>query len=260
MLVLTQTTDNLQVVLGATVTTNQLQCVSSWRDITSTPTYTPGRTVVATNNTTDVNVVAAPAASTQRVIDFLSVYNADTASATVAVKLDANGTEYILWKDVLLSGDTLRFIEGAGFLVSRAYLPIQHFTIHADAGAPFTLTNAANTERFAGNAARHTFMADLAGYTQVRLRSNQQVTSASANTPLFRAKYYTSFTSTFANFLQLGASAHVEFTLTGTGYRDTGWVSMAAGARIDGCCIGFAELGGDGAEDPALGVTDIMFR
>lgn len=260
MLILSQTTDKIQVVLAATVTTNQLQCVSSWRDVTSTPTYTPGRTLVNTNNTTDVDLVGSPAASTQRIIDFLSVYNADTASATVTIKLDASGTEYILCKEVLPAGATLRFVEGAGFSVSESYRPIKYFTVHANAGAGWTLTDATNAERFAENASRHAFMADLAGYTQVRLRSNQQVTSASANTPLFRAKYYTSFTTTFSNFLQLGASAQVEFSLTGTGYRDTGWVDMAAGAQIDGCCIGFAELGGDGSADPTLGATDIMFR
>lgn len=32
------------------------------------------------------------------------------------------------------------------------------------------------------------------------------------------------------------------------------------GAKINGCCIGFTESGGDGVADPALGATDILFR
>ncbi len=36
MLILTEITDNIQAVLGGSVTTNQLQCNSSWRDITTT--------------------------------------------------------------------------------------------------------------------------------------------------------------------------------------------------------------------------------
>lgn len=115
MIVLTQTTDKIQVVLGGPVSTSQLQCVASWRDITDTPTYTPGRTVVTTNNTTDVDVVGAPAGSTQRVVDFISVHNADTATATVTVKFDANGTEYILWIGQLAPSERMVFTEKTGW-------------------------------------------------------------------------------------------------------------------------------------------------
>ena len=116
MIILSQTTDNLQVVLGGNVTASQLQCAAFWRDVTTTD-YTPGRTLAVTNNTTDVNVVAAPAASTQRVIDFLSVYNTDTVNATVTVKLDANGTEYILWRGILATGELLQYSDKTGFTV-----------------------------------------------------------------------------------------------------------------------------------------------
>lgn len=37
-------------------------------------------------------------------------------------------------------------------------------------------------------------------------------------------------------------------------------MDLTAGAKADGICIGFTELGGDGAADPALGFTAIMFR
>lgn len=119
MLVLTETTDTLQVVLAGAITTNQLRCLSSWRDIT-TSAYTPGRTVTNTNNTTDVNLVGSPAASTQRVVDLINIYNADTASATVTVKFDANGTEYIVWKGALASGETVSYTDAAGFVVLSA--------------------------------------------------------------------------------------------------------------------------------------------
>ena len=116
MIVLTETTDNLQVVLGGTVTTNQLRCYSAWRDVTTTA-YTPGRTVTNTNNTTDVNLVPAPASSTQRVVDFIGIYNADTVAQTVTVKFDANGTEYTLWSDSLAAGERLEYQDGSGFRV-----------------------------------------------------------------------------------------------------------------------------------------------
>lgn len=113
MLVLTETTDKIQVVLAGNVTTNQLQCYANYRDITTTA-YTAGRNAINTNNTTDVDLVGAPASSTQRVIDFLSVFNNDTVSATVTIKADFNGTEYILWKGVLNTNERVEF-NGQGF-------------------------------------------------------------------------------------------------------------------------------------------------
>lgn len=114
MLVLDTTTDTLQVVLWGSVTTNQLRCMSSWRDVTTTA-YTPGRTVTNTNNTTDVNLVWSPGASTQRVIDSVNIYNHDTVTATVTVKFDANGTEYILWKWDLATQERLEYSEWEWF-------------------------------------------------------------------------------------------------------------------------------------------------
>ncbi len=122
MIVLSETTDNLQVVLGGSVTTNQLQCLTSWRDRTST-TFVAGRTVTNTNNTTDVTIAAAPASSTQRLIDLISIYNNDTAAQTVTVKLDANGTEYIYYKGILGVGETLTYQEGDGWRKPVTYTP-----------------------------------------------------------------------------------------------------------------------------------------
>lgn len=116
MIILSETTDNLQIVLSGAVTTNQLQCFTSWRDRTAT-TFVAGRTVTNTNNTTDVNLAAAPASSTQRVVDFISVYNNDTTNKTVTIKLDANGTEYKLFVTTIASGETIQYQEGRGFSV-----------------------------------------------------------------------------------------------------------------------------------------------
>ncbi len=117
MLILQNTTDTIQIVLGGAVTANQLQCVASYRDISFTPsdTFTPLRNVVNSNNTTDVNIVASPASNTYRVVDYIGVYNNDTASATVTIKYDANGTEYILWKGVIASTQRLEYTDGSGF-------------------------------------------------------------------------------------------------------------------------------------------------
>ena len=116
MIILTETTDRLQIVLAGNVTANHLQCVAFWRDVTTTA-FTPGRSVAVSNNTTDANIVASPAASTQRIIDLLTVYNTDTANATVTIKFDANGTDYTLWRGILGVGEMLQYNDKNGFSV-----------------------------------------------------------------------------------------------------------------------------------------------
>lgn len=116
MIVLSATNKKLQVVLAGAIATSQLDCYAAWRDFDST-TYVAGDFGVATNNTTDVDLVAAPAASHYIVVDYLSVYNKDTAAATVSVKYDVAGAEKVLWKGLLAVGYKLEYVEGTGFRV-----------------------------------------------------------------------------------------------------------------------------------------------
>lgn len=120
MLILDATTKKFQVVLSGAVTTNQLPCVTSWRDITTTA-YTPGPTDTTTNNTTAVDVVPAPAASTQRVVDYFSIFNEDTVDATVTFRLNNNGTTRTIIKVTLATGERLEYAEGQGFRVFDNY-------------------------------------------------------------------------------------------------------------------------------------------
>lgn len=118
MIGLTATTKKIQVVLAGAVTTNQLDCFATWRDfITSPAAYVVGSNEVATNNTTDVDLVGAPSASHYIVIDYISIYNRDTVAATVTVKIDVSGTEKILWKGSLAVGYKVEFVEGTGWRV-----------------------------------------------------------------------------------------------------------------------------------------------
>lgn len=258
MIILSETTDNLQVVLAGNVTTNQLQCYTAWRDRTST-TFVAGRTVAVTNNTTDVNIAVAPAASTQRLIDEISIYNADTVPATVTVKIDANGTEVILYKELIAAGEFIKYQNGQ-WTSQGYYAPEKVIPLHADASANFAMTNSTLAERFALNTTRPIFLADLAAYSQVRMIANIMVASASASSPAIRLRYYTGYSATFANYLQIGASQQLDISLANTGIVDTGWVALATGAKANGVAIALCELGGDGAIDPALGATYVMFR
>ena len=112
MIVLDTTAKALQVVLAAAVATSQLECQASWRDITASA-YTAGESSALTNGTTDVTLVAAPAASTQRVIDYIAVYNADTAPATVTVETDTSTVERRHVRVTLRPGESLHY-DGQG--------------------------------------------------------------------------------------------------------------------------------------------------
>lgn len=113
-MIILKETDKLQILLGGNVATNQLDFVASWRDITTTA-YTAGKSVSYSNNTTAVDFIAAPAASTQRVIDHINVFNKDTASSTVTIRYNDGTNNYILWSGVMLSGSVLTYSEGKGW-------------------------------------------------------------------------------------------------------------------------------------------------
>lgn len=114
MIILSSTTDSLQVVLAGAITTNQLRCYVAYRDTTST-TITPNRAVTNTNSTTPVTLLSAPSASAQKIVDYISIYNADTANATVTLYINSSSTTYKLTETVLNPGEKLEFQEGHGF-------------------------------------------------------------------------------------------------------------------------------------------------
>ena len=116
MILLTNTTDSVQVVLSQNIAANQMQCYSAFKD-TTTSAITPGSIVAVTNNTTAVDVVQAPAASTQRIVDMISIHNVDTANNDVTVRFNDNSTTYVLCKVRLNAGDKLEYHDGKGFKV-----------------------------------------------------------------------------------------------------------------------------------------------
>jgi hypothetical protein len=116
MIILTNTTDKIQVILGATATTNQLPCFASYRDTTTT-TIQAKRNALNSNDISAVDLVDSPAASTQRIVDYLSVFNADTTNATITIRFNDNGTLYDLCTVVLATNEKVEYQEGSGFRV-----------------------------------------------------------------------------------------------------------------------------------------------
>lgn len=111
---LTTVNDKIQIVLGGAVTTNQLQCLTTWKVYTSTTT-TDGKLAVNTNSTTDVDLAGPPASGETYDIQNINVYNADTVSAIVTIKLDVSTTETILYKGVVGVGDVISWSAEGGW-------------------------------------------------------------------------------------------------------------------------------------------------
>lgn len=110
----------------------------------------------------------------------------------------------------------------------------------------------AETEFF--GLAVHRIPVDLAGCTQVRLVSSLRVAGV-ADSKIF-LQYAATSGGTYA---AIGTSA-VENVLTNTGIVDSGWVALAAGAKIDDCWLKLLGSGGDGVVDPNWGYCKAMFR
>lgn len=111
---LTTTSDILQVVLGGAVTTNQLQCLTTYKIYTATTT-TDGKMAVDTNDTTDVDLAGPPSSGETYEIQNINIFNNDTVAQTVTVKLDVSGTETILYKGVVGVRDVISWTGESGW-------------------------------------------------------------------------------------------------------------------------------------------------
>lgn len=119
MYVLNSTLRTLQVVLGGTITTSQLDVVTHYDERGYDETDEGiAADVNTTNNTTAVTIVGAPSHSGRvRVVKSLSVFNKDTASATVTVRYNDNGTTFVLIKVTLPTMYQLYYEDQAGWSV-----------------------------------------------------------------------------------------------------------------------------------------------
>lgn len=118
MIILDSTTESLEILLAGAVTTNQLPFTASYADHNATaPSFTPGSSDGQTNNTTAVTLVGNPGAGVQRQVKRLNVYNADTAQATVTIRLNNGGTLRTQFSIVIQTGERIEYEDGKGFSV-----------------------------------------------------------------------------------------------------------------------------------------------
>ena len=107
-MIILNSTDTLQLKLGAAHTANALQIAVSYRDIT-TNTFSHLRMLTTSNGVTDVNILTAPATDHSYIIDTISIFNADTVVQNVTIKYDVSATETIIYNGDLSSGGILYY-------------------------------------------------------------------------------------------------------------------------------------------------------
>lgn len=117
MIILDSVNRSLEVKLAAGAATTELPFVCAFVDVTTT-TYVPGATPGITTGGTAATLAAAPAASTQRQVKFVSVRNSDTVPATVTIQYNDNTTIRIIVTAILAVGYSLVYTDGKGFQVT----------------------------------------------------------------------------------------------------------------------------------------------
>lgn len=117
MLILTTTAT---LVEFTTANTNRIDFVAAYADHTTT-TFTPGANAGASTTATTTTVIAAPGASTQRVVKFMSFVNRGTGAQTLHVNIDVSGSDLWLTTDISLQpGESLTFADTVGWRVLDA--------------------------------------------------------------------------------------------------------------------------------------------
>lgn len=146
-LVLDSTTKTIKAVMSGAAATSNPEFVVSWADSTSS-SLTEGSTDGALNGTTPITLVAAPASSTRRVIKSISIQNKDTASVTLTISYDNNGTARQLAKVTLAANDT--------WTTDGVYDTNGNLKTSASGGGTVTTVSVASANGFAGTVANAT--------------------------------------------------------------------------------------------------------
>jgi len=106
----------IELILAGAVTTTELDWVVSYIDGEVT-NFFPNVQTGASNGTTAVVILSVPEERAKRLIKTMSVRNRDTATATVTIRLDDNGTRREIYRVALLVNETLIYTDSTGWKV-----------------------------------------------------------------------------------------------------------------------------------------------
>ena len=121
MITLVSTAQKLQVVLAGSSSSTGVQINASFYDENMEGVDTKqGSKQSVSNNTTDVDIVSAPAQNFVRNVEYISIYNADSITSTVTVKIDDGVTETIIIKAALATLESLHYDNQGGWYALTA--------------------------------------------------------------------------------------------------------------------------------------------
>ena len=122
MLSLDATTKSLEVKLNGAASTTELPVVATYVDLSQATFALTGSGAAdsITMGGTAITAVAAPAATTTRKLNYLSIVNVDTAAAVVTVQINNSTSTRIVFKATLSLGDQLSFTDVSGWVVIDA--------------------------------------------------------------------------------------------------------------------------------------------
>lgn len=113
--------DSLQLLLSGATATTPGDLFASYVEMASDgSTFGPASASATTNGTTAVTLVSAAGTGKVRQVKYLSIYNADTASITVTVRVVDNATNRIITKITLATGERAAYMDGNGFTAYTA--------------------------------------------------------------------------------------------------------------------------------------------
>jgi hypothetical protein len=116
VIVLNTTNTSLELVLSGAVTANELHYIVHYEIVSRQGESTYGQSHGVSTGATDKTILAAPSvAGERRIVRGISVYNADTASATVQIHYDDGGTERTIIKVTLATLENLFYESGSGW-------------------------------------------------------------------------------------------------------------------------------------------------
>lgn len=213
-MILADTSDIIEIVLGNAVSTNEFQYNSYYADHTSSA-FTPGATSGTSNGTSAVTIVSSPGSSTQRQVKYITIYNNDVIANYITVRFDDGTNERILIKILMQPGETLEYNQHQGWRVIDSYgnrkdsvfLSIPKPFVFEAVGFNAANTTTARTITSTSTVAQYLGRAEF-GYTSCKLRYR---TTTAAGTVTWAEAAIASGT------FNLGGNQ----TLTTRGYADT---------------------------------------
>lgn len=115
---LVNTDETVEAIMADAVSATAPVWYVTYADHTTT-TLTPGQENGVLNGTTEVEILSSPAASTQRQVKYINIYNADVVTHTISVNFEDGSTERLLVKAQVFSGEVMTWSAETGWRIGN---------------------------------------------------------------------------------------------------------------------------------------------